>query len=150
MTVFRSVEEIAAATGRPLGPTEWMAIDQPLIDAFADLTGDRQWIHTDVARAAAGPFGGTVAHGYLLEALIPRFSAQLITVTGATAGVNAGSDRVRFLQPVTAGSRIRARAQVTDATPRGDGARIAIRFEYELDGADRPAMIADTVRIVTF
>ena len=149
MRVFRSPDEVAAATGEDIGPSDWLTITQALIDAFAELTEDRQWIHVDTDRAADGPFGGTVAHGYLLESLIPRFSAELLRIDGITSGVNMGSDRTRFLSPVTAGSRIRARARILEATAHARGTRVAIRFTYDVEGVETPAMISDTVRLVT-
>ena len=149
MRTFRSAEELTLAIGEVLGPSEWMTVTQPLIDAFAELTEDRQWIHIDETRAAESSFGGTVAHGYLLESLIPRFSAQLLKIEGFSAGINVGSDKVRFIQPVIAGSRIRARAQVLGIEARDNGVRIAIRFEYELEGVEKPAMIAETIRMLT-
>lgn len=123
----------------------WFAVEQARIDAFADTTDDHQWIHVDPERAAAGPFGATVAHGYLTLSLIPSLTDGLVEVGGTGLVVNYGLDRVRFLQPVTAGSRIRARSTVTSAEPTPQGVRATFTVTIDIEGATKPALIAETV-----
>ena len=123
----------------------WFTVAQARIDAFADTTDDHQWIHVDPVRAVAGPFGATVAHGYLTLALIPSLTDGLVEVGGTGLVVNYGLDRVRFLQPVTAGSRVRATSTVTSAEPTPQGVRATFTVTVEIEGATRPALIAETV-----
>ncbi len=131
----------AVATG------DWFEIDQDRIAAFADATEDWQWIHLDADRAAAGPFGATIAHGYLTLSLLPRLTAGLLTVDGTAMVVNYGLDRVRFLQPVTAGSRVRAVTELSSAEPSPQGWRAGLRTTVEIEGASRPALVAETVAL---
>ena len=126
---------------------EWFHIDQARIQAFADATEDWQWIHLDAERAASGPFGATIAHGYFTLALIPRLTAGLVEVTGAAMVVNYGLDRVRFLQPVMVGSRVRARSSVASAQPSPQGMRADITITIEIEGAERPALVADSIAL---
>src|SRR6202022_2107489 len=105
--IVHSAHELTTSTGRELGATDWLTVEQTRIDAFAEATGDRQWIHVDVERARRGPFGATIAHGYLVLSLVSLFLPQLLEVRGATMGINYGCDRVRFPSAVRAGSRIR-------------------------------------------
>jgi acyl dehydratase len=130
-----------AATG------DWFAIDQRRIQAFADATEDWQWIHLDAERAASGPFGATIAHGYLTLSLLPRLTAGLLEVEGTSMVVNYGLDKVRFLQPVVVDSRVRAVTKVAsvDATPQGH--RVVLRTTVELEGSSRPALVADAVAL---
>src|SRR5437660_12120697 len=104
MRVFANTDELADAKGEHLGWSDWHTVTQEQVNTFADATGDHQWIHVDVDKAAAGPFGGTIAHGYLTLSLLPKLSWELVTYTGAAMGVNYGSDKVRFLTPVKVGS----------------------------------------------
>jgi acyl dehydratase len=134
--------------GTTFGPTAWREVTQEDIDLFARLSGDRQWIHTDVERAAReSPFGTTIAHGNLTLAFIDGFRDELTqSLSGVTLGVNLGYDRVRFPAPVRAGARVRALMEVTSVTPRGDGwTQIVQRFTVEVDGERRPACVADSV-----
>ncbi|MBW9095142.1 MaoC family dehydratase [Microbacterium jejuense] len=131
----------AAATG------DWFAIDQDRIAAFADATEDWQWIHLDAERAAAGPFGATIAHGYLTLSLLPRLTQGLLEVGGTGMVVNYGLDKVRFLQAVTVGSRVRAVTEVASAEPTPQGWRAGLRTTVELEGSARPALIAETVAL---
>lgn len=142
--VVRSPGDLASAIGRS-ATGEWLTIEQSRIDAFADATEDRQWIHVDPERAAAGPFGATIAHGYLSLALIPRLTQGLIQVSGVAMAVNYGLDRVRFLQPVTSGSRVRATSTVTAVDESRQGYRVGVSVVVEIDGVDRPALSADTI-----
>ncbi|KQY47323.1 dehydratase [Cellulomonas sp. Root137] len=136
---------LVAAVGQSATADRWFAVDQARIDAFADTTDDHQWIHVDPVRAAEGPFGATVAHGYLTLALIPVLTDGLVEVGGTGLVVNYGLDRVRFLQPVTAGSRIRATSTVTSAEPTPQGVRATFTVTVEIEGATKPALIAETV-----
>ncbi|RRR95872.1 MaoC family dehydratase [Glycomyces terrestris] len=131
----------AEATG------DWLLIDQARVDAFADATGDHQWIHTDPERAAAGPFGAPIAHGYLTLSLLPGLLKDLIAIGGLAMSVNYGLDRLRFLQPVPVGSRVRAAVRLAsaDATPRGVRAGYAVTVEIE--GAAKPALVAETITL---
>lgn len=131
----------ASATG------DWFAIDQARIAAFADATEDWQWIHLDAERAAAGPFGATIAHGYLTLSLLPRLTEGLLEVGGTAMVVNYGLDKVRFLQPVTVDSRVRAVTEVASVESTPQGWRAGLRTTVELEGASRPALVAETVAL---
>jgi acyl dehydratase len=145
MRVFRSLAEIDAAVGEEMGPTGWMTISQDRVNTFADATGDHQWIHVDVPRAASGPFGGTIAHGYLTLSLVNRFLPELIEVRGIAMGVNVGIDKLRFLNPVRVGSRIRGRGELVMAEEMKGGIQSVVRVTIEIDGADKPACVVDTI-----
>ena len=137
--------ELANHVGAELGPTEWMVIDQARIDLFADATGDHQWIHVDEEAAKQGPFGATIAHGYLTLSLVNRFLPDLLTVTGTSMGVNYGCEKVRFPSPVVVGSMIRARGEIVSAEPAGRGTQVCVRVWVEIEGQDRPACVVDTL-----
>lgn len=143
--VFRSVDELAAAVGRRLGPSDWITIAQSRVDAFADATGDHQWIHVDVERARTGPFGGTIAHGYLTLSLCGLFLPQLMRVEMSGMGINYGLDRVRFTAPVLVGTRIRAVGEIVSVTPVTGGVQVVVRVTVEIEGGARPACVADTI-----
>ena len=145
MTLSVAYGELANHVGAPLGPTGWMTMDQARIDLFANATDDHQWIHVDPVAAADGPFGATIAHGYLTLALVNRFLPDLLTVTDASMGVNYGCDKVRFPSPVTVGSRIRGTGEVTSVEPAGGGLQVAVRVTVQIEGRDRPACVADTL-----
>jgi acyl dehydratase len=145
MTTFANPAALLDAVGADLGTTEWLEIDQHRINSFAVATGDEQWIHVDPVRAAAGPFGGTIAHGYLTLSLLAPLTAQLLDVQDVLMAINYGLDRVRFLQPVQSGSRVRASASVTSAEVVGLGVRVGVRTTVEIDGEAKPALIADTI-----
>jgi acyl dehydratase len=145
--VFDSPSALLGAVGQVLGPTDWLPIDQGRIDAFAGATGDFQWIHVDPDQAASGPFGATIAHGYLTLSLVAPFLEELLRVDGATAAINAGTDRVRFLQPVPVGSRLRAAATVRAAEPATGGVRLTLAVTVEIEGQERPALVADVLTI---
>ena len=144
--VLDSPAALPEAVGRS-ATGDWFAIDQRRIQAFADATEDWQWIHLDAERAASGPFGATIAHGYLTLSLLPRLTAGLIEVEGTSMVVNYGLDKVRFLQPVVVDSRVRAVTEVAsvDATPQGH--RVVLRTTVELEGSSRPALVADAVAL---
>jgi acyl dehydratase len=146
-TVVNGLEEITALAGADLGRTGWTEVTQERVNMFADATGDHQWIHVDSARAAAGPFGGTIAHGYLtLSMVIPLF-AELLKVTGISMGINYGVNRVRFPAPVLVGAKIRLAAVVAAVEPVGDGAvvQLTVDFSIEVDGGTKPACVAQAI-----
>lgn len=143
--VFANPTALLEAVGAELGPTEWLTVDQQRINGFAEVTGDDQWIHVDVERARQGPFGGTIAHGYLTLALVNWFLPRLMRVEQTSMGVNYGLERVRFPDYVPAGSRIRGRGQVIAAEPVKGGVQVTVRVTVEREGAGRPACVADTV-----
>jgi len=143
-----TLKNISAHIGQELGVSEWLTIDQDRIDAFADATGDHQWIHVDQQRAAASPLGGTIAHGYLVLSLLPGLSADLgLWLADASAIINYGADRVRFTHFVPAGSRIRVRARLMAATPRNNGVLLKFENTVEIEGVAQPAMIAETLAL---
>ncbi|CJL66598.1 Probable enoyl-CoA hydratase 1 [Streptococcus pneumoniae] len=149
-TVFKSTEEMLASTGLALGTTDWVVIDQARIDLFAEATGDHQWIHVDPVRAADGPFGCTVAHGYLTLSLANLFLPQLMQVQNMQMGVNYGCDKVRFPAPVKVGSRVRGRGEVIKVEQVGAAVQQTVRVSVEIEGAERPGCVVDTVSRYTF
>ena len=144
-TTFESADDLKAAVGTTLGPTEWVEIDQERINTFAEATGDHQWIHVDVERAKQGPFGGPIAHGYLTLSMTAFFLGEMMTVTGASAGVNYGANKVRFPAPVPVGSRVRGVAELTEVTDVPGGVQMVTRVAVEIDGSDKPACVVDMV-----
>jgi acyl dehydratase len=145
-TVFASPSELAAAVGRHLGYSDWLTIDQDRIDLFADATGDHQWIHVDPERAKSGPFGATIAHGYLTMSLVNLFLPQIVEVRGIKMGVNYGADRLRFPAPVPVGSRIRGGGELVKVEEVGGGAvQATVRITVEIEGGQRPACVVDTI-----
>lgn len=150
--VFADVAEMRTALGQELGPSRWVEITQERVDDFARTTGDDQWIHVDVERARSGPFGTTIAHGYLTLSLVALFAPDLYEVTDLRIGLNYGLDRLRFPAPVPVGSRLRARATVVaaDDTMVGDqpAVRFLIRFLIEIEGYSRPACVADVIYLL--
>ena len=148
MRTFTTIEDLEAAVGESLGYTEWLEITQERVDTFAEATGDFQWIHVDVEKAKDGPFGGTIAHGYLTLSLIPTFSAQLFALDTPGAKLNYGSNKVRFMNPVLVGKRIRATATVTKFEEIKSGRQLTVSYTIEIEGADKPAMIAETITLL--
>lgn len=149
MRVFHSVDDVKAAIGEQLGPTGPLVIDQGRITAFADATGDQQWIHVDPERAANSPFGGTIAHGYLTLSLIPSFAQRLFRIDFGNARLNDGLNKVRFPGPVLVGSALRAKATIVDVQDGARGATVTTRYVLEVDGAAKPACIAEMLVVVT-
>ena len=148
--VFATPAALVGSEGTRLGPTEWLLIDQARVDGFAQVTGDHHWIHVDVARARAGPFGGTIAHGYLTMSLVNLFLPQLIEVRGFAHAVNVGADRLRFLAPVKVGSRIRGVGEIISAEEVKGAIQSVVRVTVEIESAegqasDRPACVVDTI-----
>lgn len=140
-----SIEELPAAVGRTFGPTDWLTIEQSRVDQFAEATGDHQWIHTDPEAAKSGPFGATIAHGYLTLSLSSYFAPQLIEVDGISMGINYGVDKVRFPSPVLVGTRIRAGAEIIDVTPIEGGFQVKTKFTVEQEATGKPACIIESV-----
>jgi len=148
---FDSVAGVLAAVGLDLGVTEWMPLTQDRINRFADATDDHQWIHVDEARAAQGPFGGCIAHGYLTLSLASKFLPELVTYDRLKMGVNYGCERVRFPSPVRAGSRIRGHGEVVAAEEvKCGGAQVTVLITVEIEGGDKPACVVDTISRLYF
>ncbi|MBB2893578.1 MaoC family dehydratase [Flexivirga oryzae] len=143
-----SVAEAKALVGQPLGTSAGLLVDQARIDAFAEATGDHQWIHVDPERAASGPFGTTIAHGYLTLSLVPVLAAEIYSFGFGSARLNYGSDKVRFPQPVAVGSTLRATAEFTEVRRGPQGTFITTRSTVIADGAVKPACVAETVTLV--
>ncbi len=149
--VFHSPEEYQGAVGRTFGPTEWLVVDQHRINQFAQATGDHQWIHVDPERAAEGPFGGTIAHGYLSLSLVNYFLPELVRAEGMRHGINYGCDRVRFPAALRAGARLRGRAQILSVEDLGEGAvQVKIRVTLEAEAVEKPVCVADTLSRLYF
>lgn len=144
-TVFRHPSELLAASGRHLGYSDWLQIDQQRIDQFAQATGDHQWIHVDPERAAAGPFGKTIAHGYLTLSLANLFLPEIMQVENVSMGVNYGCEKVRFPAPVPVGSRVRGGGEVISAEEVKGGVQVVVRMTIEIEGSERPACVIDTI-----
>jgi acyl dehydratase len=138
-------EDVKALIGTELGVGDWLEVTQERIDQFAEATGDHQWIHVDPERAAQGPFGTTIAHGYLTLSLIPSLGGGGLPVTGAKMGINYGLDRVRFIAPVKVGSRVRARRKLVDVTEGEGFLQLKVEVTVEIDGQDKPAAVAETL-----
>jgi len=140
-----TLDELERAGELDLGATEWLRIDQRAIDLFAEAAQDRQWIHVDPEAAAKGPFGTTIAHGYLTLSLLPALMYRLLEVTDSRMGINYGIDRIRFTAPVPSGSEVRLRARVLGSERRGEGVRYRVSVAVEIRGHDRPALVGEVV-----
>jgi acyl dehydratase len=145
MRVFADLDELRAAVGSTLGPSDWITVDQAQIDGFADATGDHQWIHVDPERAVAGPFGATIAHGFLTLSLVPVLLQSLYRIDSVKMAVNYGLNRVRFPAPVPVGSRLRASAEVAEVEEVQGGVQIVMRTTIEREGGEKPVCVAETV-----
>ncbi|QTI69051.1 MaoC family dehydratase [Gordonia polyisoprenivorans] len=145
MKVFDSLDEFAGSTGQELGTSDWVTVDQVRIDKFADATGDHQWIHVDPDAAAQGPFGTTIAHGFLTLSLLPVLWHQLYTVEGVRLAVNYGLGKVRFISPVPAGAKVRASARVVEVTKLEAGVQATLSTTIEIDGIDKPAAVVESI-----
>lgn len=143
--IFETPAALLAHVGEQLGQSEWIRVEQSRIDQFAEATGDHQWIHVDPVRAASGPFGVCIAHGYLTLALVNLFLPQIVEVRGIAMGVNYGCERVRFPNVVRAGSRVRGRAQLVAAEEVKGGVQATIRVSVEIEGEERPGCVVDTI-----
>ncbi|MFS0895769.1 MaoC family dehydratase [Mycolicibacterium litorale] len=145
MKTFKGLDEFAAAEGSALGPTEWLEITQDRVNLFADATEDHQWIHVDPQKAADGPFGGTIAHGLLTLSLLPHFSHQLYTVDNIAMAINYGYNKVRFINPVKVGSRLRARGEISKVDRLDGAVQATTTITVEIDGVDKPAAVAESI-----
>ncbi|EWM12395.1 MaoC family dehydratase [Kutzneria sp. 744] len=148
MRTFASLDEVKAAKGEELGVTDWHLVTQEQVNLFADATEDHQWIHVDLDRAAKGPFGGPVAHGYLTLSMLAKFSGQLWTVGGLSMAVNYGLNKVRFPQPVLVGKRIRARGQLADVAENKMGLQVTVLITVEIEGEDKPGCVAESLALL--
>ena len=148
MRVFEGLESIEAAIGEHVGYSDWLEITQERINTFADATGDHQWIHVDPERAAQGPFGTTIAHGYLTLSLLPVLGNEVMEIKGFKMMINYGTDKVRFPSPVRVGSRVRAGVELTSLERKSSGVQLTSRVTVEIEGGDRPAVVADTIRMM--
>jgi len=145
-TVFETPAELTKAVGKHLGYSDWLTIDQSRIDQFAEATNDHQWIHVDPERAKTGPFGATIAHGYLTQSLVNSFLPEIIEVRGISMGINYGCDRLRFPSPVPVGSRVRGGAEVLEVEQTKDGSfQSKVRVTVEIEGSDKPGCVIDTI-----
>ena len=145
MRVFTTLDEVAASSGEELGSSDWLTIEQDRVDRFAEATGDHQWIHVDAERAASGPFGGTIAHGYLTLSLVPWLGSQVFTLETPGAKLNYGVNKVRFPSPVPVGSRVRATVSVGEVTDVPAGKQLTLKYVVEIEDQDKPACVAETV-----
>lgn len=144
---FENLSEFKAAVGEELGTSGWIEVAQEQVDLFAVATGDHQWIHVDPARAAGGPFGGTIAHGYLTLSLLPVLGKQIYSIGGVAMGVNYGANKVRFPHPVRVGSRIRATATLLGTKEISAGTQITVAYVVEIEGVDKPACVAEMLSV---
>jgi acyl dehydratase len=142
---YESPKELLGAVGDAFGPTEWLEITQERINTFADATDDHQWIHVDMERAKTGPFGTTIAHGYLTLSLCARFLSELCAVRNISMGINYGVNKARFPAPVRSGVRIRARGELAEATEVAGGVQAVVRITVEIEGSEKPAAVIETV-----
>jgi acyl dehydratase len=145
MRTITGLEELKRAEGETLGTSDWHRVTQDAVNAFADVTGDHQWIHTDPTRAAETPFGGTIAHGYYTLSLAPRLSEEILSLQGFAFGVNYGLNKVRFPMPVKVGARIRGRAVLVSLTDVPAGKQLTVGYTIEVEGEAKPACVAETV-----
>ena len=148
MRTFKGIEELKQAVGDELGSSEWLEITQERVNQFADATGDHQWIHVDTEKAAAGPYGTTIAHGYLTLSLLPQFSAQIWKLEDIQMAINYGSNKVRFIQPVKVGSKLRATTVLNKVEEGAKGVQVVTTTTVEIEGESRPACVAETVTMV--
>ncbi|MFP5071802.1 MaoC family dehydratase [Pseudonocardia nantongensis] len=143
MRVFNGVDELRAAKGTEVGTSDWVTVEQEQIDGFADATGDHQWIHVDRERARTGPFGTPIAHGFLTLSLLPVLVQGVYKVEGVRMGINYGLNKVRFLSPLPVGSRVRGRVELLDVTDVSGGVQITTQVTVEIEGTDKPALVAE-------
>jgi acyl dehydratase len=146
--VLRGLDDLRKTVGQHLGYSDWVEVTQDQVDAFADATGDHQWIHVNPERAAKGPFAGTIAHGFLTLSLIPRLTAQIYRVEGITHGLNYGLNKVRFPSVVPTGSSLRAGAEVVSAVEVPGGLQSTVKVVIEREGGDKPVCVAETVTVL--
>jgi acyl dehydratase len=145
MTTTLTIAELEEAAGRDLGTSSWHQVDQEQVNLFAEATGDRQWIHVDPQAAAVGPFGGTIAHGYLTLALVPVLISEVLEISDSSLGVNYGIERIRFTAPVRVGSRLRLRAVLEGSERRSIGVLYRVGVTVEVEGQEKPALLGEVV-----
>ena len=145
MRHFPKLQDLQSEVGREIGVSEWITVDQQRIDKFAEATGDHQWIHVDPARAAKGPFGKTIAHGFLTLSLMPEMFANAFSVDDVRMGVNYGLNKVRFTSPVPSGSRVRGRFVLKGFDAIEGGAQLTVEMQVELEGSAKPACVAESL-----
>ncbi|MCX2729751.1 MaoC family dehydratase [Saccharopolyspora sp. NFXS83] len=150
MRVFTSPTEVHEALGAELGTSDWLTITQEQVDGFADATLDHQWIHVDADRAAQGPFGGTIAHGFLTLSLLSALNAQTYRFENVKMGINYGLNKVRFPNPVRVGARVRSRTRLAEITEIDGGLQLTVESTVEIEGADKPACVAQGLTRVLF
>lgn len=148
MRVFASIDELTEAKGEHLGYSDWHTVTQEQVNTFADATWDHQWIHVDEEKAAQGPFGTTIAHGYLTLSLLPALAAEVYRVDGVKMGINYGSNKVRFPATVPVGSRVRDGIEVADVTDAAGGKQVVLKHVVEIENGGKPACVAETVSIL--
>jgi acyl dehydratase len=149
MRVFTTLDEVQAAANTEIGTSEWVTIDQRRVNQFADATGDHQWIHVDLERSKTGPFGGTIAHGYLTLSLVPWLGSQIFTLQTPGAKLNYGVNKVRFPSPLLVGKRIRSHVAIADVVDIPAGKQMTVRHTIEIEGEAKPACVAETVVLLT-
>ena len=146
MKVFNGLDELRAAAGTQVGASEWMTMDQSRVNTFADATDDHQWIHVDLEKAKDGPFGGPIAHGFLTLSLLPELISQVYRIDGTKMGVNYGLNKVRFTAPVPVGSKIRGVVDLAEvADVKGGAVQVTSRVTVEIEGSERPALVAEWI-----
>jgi acyl dehydratase len=148
MQMFNGLEELDRAVGTHLGHSDWHTVTQEQVNLFAEATGDHQWIHVDPEKAASGPFGGTIAHGYLTPSLVPMLTRQVYKVEGLKMGVNYGSNKVRFPAPVPMGSRVRAAIELISLEAGSMGVTCTTKVTIEIEGGAKPACIAEILSVL--
>jgi acyl dehydratase len=148
MTTKLTLAELEASTDRDLGTSQWETIDQRQIDLFAEATHDHQWIHVDPEAASQGPFGTTVAHGYLTLSMLPYFVSQVLNVTDVRMGLNYGTEKIRFTAPVPVGSQVRLKATLRDSERRGEGVLYRLGIEVEIKDSEKPALVGEVLYLV--
>ncbi|NNE56563.1 MAG: MaoC family dehydratase [Hellea sp.] len=144
-TTFDSPGALMGQEGTKIGPSDWMTIDQERINTFADATGDHQWIHVDEEKAKLGPFGTTVAHGYLTLSLAAKLMPEIIEIKGMKMGINYGTEKTRFINPVKVGSRVRGHGELLEIKEVAGGYQSTLRVTIEIEGEDKPACVVDTI-----
>jgi acyl dehydratase len=144
-TIVNGLDELRSKVGEHLGYSEWHTISQEQVNQFADATGDHQWIHIDVERAKAGPFGGPIAHGYLTLSLTPMLMTEALLLKGISMGVNYGANKVRFMSPVPVGARLRLGAKLLSVDDVAGGVQYALELTYEVEGATKPSCVAECI-----
>lgn len=148
MATTLSISEIEGTAERELGVSDWHTVTQDHVNQFADATGDHQWIHVDPEMAKQGPFGATVAHGYLSLSLLPMLMSQVMSVSDARMGLNYGTEKIRFTNPVPVGSRVRLKAKLIEGNRKGDGVLYKVGVEIEIEGQEKPAMVGEVLYLV--